>query len=340
MPNYYEVIAAVSGAAAIDKSEFFDYQDSPNEEEFEAIFMFYQETLLLNENYGISPGYLYFNNGFTANAQAKKALGCYLISINMGMVISLMAMFKNKPTLLDGTDNEDFIAFQQLLDTPVNELMYQNAFHFTFYHEMAHLIQNSEFLEGALYERVDDTVDYSIQRHNLELDADEFSALCIGAHTIQYAQHTFGNAIDNEKVEKLLVIVCSSALMYLLSFSTNSDDIFYEEKSHPHPIIRITRIVAAIVHYSVQALQQIGFHLELEPRRIVTETVRFSNKIAPKVLGANPVVRYENYLNTERENIEAYIRKTDAHREGDQSCAVFKWNMNAQRIHGAADGRA
>lgn len=333
MEEYYKVIAEVSKAAAIDMDEFFDYQDSPSKEEFDAIFTFYQETLHQNKDYGIAPSYLYFNTGFTPNAKAKKAPECYLISINMGMVVNLMSMFKDKSALLDGTDNDEFIAFQNLLDSSVSELMYQNAVHFTFYHEMAHLIQNSELLEGALYERVDSTVEYSVRRHNLELDADEFSALFIGAHTIQYAQNMLGNAIDTDKVEKLLIIVCSSALMYLLSFRTNSDTIYYEEKSHPHPIIRITRIVATIVHYSDQALKQLGFHLDLEPKRIIAETIRFSNKISHNVLGDNPVGRYQDHLSTERENIEAYIRKTDNLRDGDPNYAVVKWNSKAKELH-------
>lgn len=333
MDEYYKVIAEVSAATAIPSDEFFDYRDSPSKEEFDAIFTFYQETLLLNEGYGITPSYLYFNPGLTANAQAKKVADCYLVSINMAMVINLMTMFKDKPALLDGTDNEELIAFQELLDAPINELMYQNAIHFTFYHEMAHLIQNSEFLEGALYERVDSVVEFSIRRHNLELDADEFSALCIGSHAIQYAQHMFGEAIDTNKVEKLLIIICSSALIYMLSFRTNSENIYYEEMSHPHPIIRITRIVAAIVQYSVQALEHLGFELALDTRRIIAETIRFTDKIACNVLGINPVIRYENYLNTERENVEAYIRKTDALRGGDNSYAVHKWNVNAGRLH-------
>jgi len=334
MDEYHKTIAEASRIAGIDINSFFDYEYSPDKEEFDAIFTYYQETLLSNKDYGIEPSYLYFNTGLIANAKAKKIADCYLISINMGMVINLISMFKNKATLLDGTDNDEFIAFQALLDTSVNELMYQNAFHFTFYHEMAHLIQNSVLLEGALYERVDSTVEYSIQRHNLELDADEFSALYIGAHTIQYAQHMFGSSIDTSKVEKLLIIVCSSALLYLLSFRTNSDNIYYEENSHPHPIIRITCIVTAIIQYSVQALGQIGLRLELEPRRIVAETIRFTNKIAHNVLGSNPIDRYESYLSTERENIEAYIRHNDGFRDGDQSYAVFKWNVNARNIHG------
>lgn len=328
------MLAEVSKTAAINMDEFFDYQDSPSKKEFDSIFTFYQETLLLNKDYGIEPSYLYFNTGFTANAKAKKASECYLISINMGMVVSLMSMFRDKPTLLDGTNNDEFIAFQTLLDSSVNELMYQNALHFTFYHEMAHLIQNSEFLKGALYERVDSAVEYSIRQHNLELDADEFSALCIGAHTIQYAQYMFGNTIDTDKVEKLLIIVCSSALMYLLSFRTNNDTIYYEEKSHPHPIIRITRIVATIVHYSVQALGQLGFHLDLKPSRIISETIRFSNKISHNVLGDNPIGRYEDYLSIEKENIEAYIRKTDNLRDKEQDYAVYKWNLKAKGLHG------
>lgn len=334
MDEYRRVIAEVSKSAGIDANEIFDFENSPSKDEFDQIFTFYQETLLSNGGYGIEPSFLYFNTGFSANAQAKKAYNCYLISINMGMVVNLMNMFKGKFSLLEDTNNDDFVKFQTLLDTPINELMYQNAFHFTFYHEMAHLIQNSEFLDGALHERVETSVEYSIQRHNLELDADEFSALCIGAHTIQYAQHMFGSSLDTDKVEKLLTIVCSSALMYLLSFGTNSDDIYYEEKSHPHPIIRITRIVATTVHYSIQALTQIGFQLDLKPQRIIAEAIRFSNNISCKVLGNNPIERYEQYLNTEKGNIEAYIRKTDDLRAGDASYAVYKWNLNAKRLHG------
>ena len=79
---------------------------------------------------------------------------------------------------------------------------------------MAHLIQKSDLLANMLSESSDSGNHFSIRTHLLELDADQFSALCIGAHTLQYIKKMFNPELTKGTLEKTLIVICSSALFY------------------------------------------------------------------------------------------------------------------------------
>ena len=251
----------------------------------------------------------------------------------MGTIFRLINMFKDKSGFLNNTNNEEFMQFERSLDSSINELMYQNAVHYIFYHEIAHLIQNSEFLESNLYEHLENMSEFSIRKHVLELDADEYSSICIGAHITQYAINNFGSNLTSGIFEKLLIIVCSSALLFMMTFQTNKKEIYYEEMSHPHPIIRITCIISVIVNYSLDNLRQQGINLQIDPKQVVAKTISFSSKVSVEILNENPIEIYQKQLEIEALNISKYIKKTNEIKEGDQTLAAYKWNIMARKLH-------
>ena len=141
--------------------------------------------------------------------------------------------------------------------------MYQQATHFTIYHEIAHLIQKSKYLNSALYEFAAAEADFDYCRHLYELDADLFAALNIGSHILQYAKGTFGDGLKNEHVEKLIVIICSSSLFYFLFFQSDVKGMYYEEKTHPHPVIRVSLVIFHLVSYLQEVYQRDGKRFDL-----------------------------------------------------------------------------
>lgn len=269
----------------IQEADVFDYELSPYRGEFDDMFSFYQNTLDRDSKYGITPGIFFFNNNLDVNAYAKKTLSkYYVISINKGTIGTLINMFMERSDSLSTVLDEDFLNFEQLLDTSIGMLMYQNAVHFTFYHEEAHLIQKSKLLENTIYEDTQANGNYSIEKHILEIDADEFSSLSIGAHIFQYAETTFGEKITVNQWEKLIIIACSSAFLYILSLNSNKDqNIYYHEKSHPHPVIRITWIVHTIVGYCVRNFIKNDPYNNLKVNDVVNKTLGFSKGVIQNV---------------------------------------------------------
>ena len=330
---YKEKIKELLANTSISKNNIFEYDFSEYKDEFDEVFSFYQENLINNSKYGITPSVIFFNNNLTVNAKAGKDNSYYIISINMGTIVKLIEMFKEKTDLLDEENNKDFLEFEAFLDIPINNLMYQNAFHFTFYHEMAHLIQKSEFLENNLYEHLDNSNDFSERRHLLELDADEFSSISIGSHIIQYSEKMFGDDLTDEQFENLLVIACSSVFLYLLSFPSNIRKIHYDRFSHPHPVIRVLSIIFAIVSYCIESLQSKGTDITLNSKETVNKTFEFSKSLSESFFeGSNPISEFQESLEEEGLCILDYLTKYQNLKINDRTLAVYKWNQMVTKI--------
>lgn len=310
----------------------FEYDSSPYADEFDNVFSFYLENLQHNSRYGIEPSIVFFNSNLSINAWASKHNDIYIISFNMGLVVSLIQMFREKEDLLTEENNKEFFDFEKNLDNPIYILMHMNCVHFTFYHEMGHLVQKSELLENRLYEHLDNSEGYLERRHLLELDADEFSAISIGAHILQYAENMFGNEVTKTQFENLIVISCSSVFLYFLSFKSNQKDMYYEKFTHPHLVIRIMWIVFTIVGYVTRSLVAKGINLGLNERDVVDKTFEFSESIIDQFFPDDPIGDFNESLGIEAMNIMRYLTKFQALKENDNSLAVHKWNQIAQDI--------
>ncbi len=333
MIEYKKAIKDLTSKLPITEDEIFDYEFSPFKEEFDQIFKFYRETLDRNAHYGIVPSFLYFTNDRSVNAAAGKYNDIYITYINMGTVVFLISRFREKRDLLRNGENNDFVKFESRLDTTINELMYQEALHFTFYHEMGHLVQNSKELETKIFERVESVNgSFFLRRHVLELDADQFSALFIGGHVVQYALSMFGEKMSKDEMIRLLVIFCSSSFFYFLSFNTNNQNIYYEESTHPHPIIRITCVVFHIVGYCTQSLEKKGIDLNIDPKEVINRTLDFSKEICESPEQESLINNYLEVIGVEAVNIQNYLKKTRALSSSDRSLASYKWNQYATMI--------
>lgn len=187
LEEYREQIAEIINTVGLHRNLFSDLDGLDNESEFLNVFEFYKETLELNHDYGIAPAFLFFVNSDTINARAgKRVNNQFLLGINRGTINWLIDNFKSNDTLVSDNNILLFDGLNPYLDSPINNLMYQAGCHYTFYHEMAHLIQQSDYLELNMEENPQPIDIFDFDRHLLEIDADTFSALCLGTHIMQY----------------------------------------------------------------------------------------------------------------------------------------------------------
>ncbi len=325
--SYRKKTEEVTDKTSTNKNHIFEYDLSPYTDEFDEVFGFYQENLGINEKYRIIPSVVFFNNNQTINAKAGKIDDYYIISLNMGLIVGLINIFRNKTDLIREESHKEFFDFEKSLDVPIHDLMYQNAVHFTFYHEMAHLIQKSEFLENYLYENLDNSQGFSERRHLLELDADEFSSLSIGVHILDYAEKTFGSEFNSEQLEKLIIISCSSIFIYFLNFKSYVRKIYFEKMSHPHPSIRIMWIAFSVIEYCTRTLEAKGKKINLTTKEVYNKTLDFSESIADQFFTTNPVTEYKSSIGEVPLEMISYIGKYQNLKNGDKSLAVNKWNQ-------------
>ncbi len=329
--DYQNNLEELKNIIDVPKNDYFDFEFSPYNDEFLKIYKFYTEALSTHSYYGIEPAYLYFNTKTTKNAKATKHDGNYIVTINMGTIAWLILNFRDNSRLESEGSIRLFKLLAPVLDTSITNLMFQTALHFTFYHEMAHLVQKSEYLESSLDEIPREIEEFDSKRHILELDADEFGALCIGAHINQYAENVFGESLDQIKFESLVVLFCTPIIFYLLSFESHHDDIYFEEKTHPHPIIRLTYVILTISHYCNQSLEKENKGFSIDVKEITKHAISICDELESNFLETKNTNRYMNLASENREDIKNYIKTYYDLRNGDADLAVYKWNQNAEK---------
>ncbi|WP_336959206.1 hypothetical protein [Chryseobacterium contaminans] len=242
-------------------SDIFDFRGTPNETLFSQFYGFCRENLEIQSGkIKITPNFFIFSNEFSVNATAIKTKnGIYGIKINLGLFAYCINNILNNSELDNYIKNE-FQSLFNLLDNPPSGLSFQIATQFTYYHELGHLMQLTKPLDKALAleERPLDNSTYNIENHKLEINADTYASIAIASHIQQYAENIFGKDIDNLKIESLIKILLSSLLNYIASFSDDLSNVYLDEKSHPHPFIRMFSIGLNVIHY----LNQSPFLLE------------------------------------------------------------------------------
>jgi len=216
LEEYRKNIVEIINKVGMHHALFSDLEGLDNELEFLKFFEFYSETLEQNHDYGIAPTFLFFGNSDTLNARASRSPNNeYLLGINRGTINWLIDNFKSNNTLVSDNNILLFNILAPHLDTPINNLMYQAGCHYTFYHEMAHLIQKSDYLELNMEENPQPIEVFDFNRHLLEIDADTFSALCLGTHIMQYSEKVFGENASKLLVEALIILFSIPIILYL-----------------------------------------------------------------------------------------------------------------------------
>jgi hypothetical protein len=327
--DYRATVKEIQNHVKLPHSEFFDMEFSPHREEFLETFTFYTDTLGRNADYGIVPAFMYFNNFTSRNAKAGLLKDTFLLSINMGTVHWLMDNFKLNSNI-ESSGIRFITVTSKFLDTTPQNLMYQMCFHFTVYHELAHLIQKSPYLESYLDE-VPKPNAYSDGRHLLEIDADEYSSLCLGTHILQYAEKLFPTSLNTEILEGLLVLCLVPVFIYMTSFGGGKGEIYFKEKSHPHPIIRVMLVTMTICHYINQSLEVDGKEFSVDYNRVLNRTLQVAHEIEQEVF-ESPYV--DDFIMTLRGNIKGildYVDYFDNLKNEDNTLAVYKWNRNIEQ---------
>lgn len=301
--------------------EILHYEGKPSETEFQKIFDFYSITLKNFSNYGIDSTLIYFNKCPGKNAFACKRGKYSIISFNCGTIVHLIetyekTLFETKKPNLDA-----------LLYSDLNKLMYQFCLHFTLYHEMAHLIQNSKYLYIGLQElhKTDELFDET--RHLLEFDADQFSSLCLGAHICDYLDRLDPSKQKPELEEHVLTISIAALMVYVLSFNSPNEELYFGKYLHPHPSIRLLNITQVILDYTYQARN--GRSTTGEEK---TDIIIAAGNIVQNSTKSDIVRNYVKILISNFDDIKNYIDNYTLIGNKHNLLATDKWNEIANAL--------
>lgn len=299
--------------------EIFHFEDTPSAIEFQKIYDFYSVTLKNFSDYGFAPALIYFNNRLDQNAFACKRGGYSIVSFNAGTIIHLNNTFN---TIKFETKNSHLDSF---LDTNVNKLMYQFCLHFTLYHEMAHLVQNSSYLLRGLHELHKSNEKYDEQRHLLEFDADQFSSLCLGTHICDYLERIDPLDQNPELTEHVINIATAALIVYILSFNSANKAIYFDKFHHPHPSIRLSLIVQTLLDYTYDSRKSRPAN-GMEKTKFVID----AGNIVQNGTKSDIVISYVKILMSNYGEIKKYIDGFTLINNKKISLATDKWNEMAK----------
>lgn len=319
--NYDEIENILRDLNDSELPQIFHFDGTPAEAKFEQVFDFYSTTLKNFSDYGFDPAFIYFNQRRSKNAFACKRNQYSIVSFNSGLIVHL----------LDTFDNTSFVTTNQTLDAllgiEVNTLMYQSCLHFTLYHEMAHLIQKSRYLVKGLNELNQATNAYDEERHLLELDADQFSSLCVGSHVSDYLDRIDPSKQTPELEDHVLTITIAALMVYVLSFYSSDEELYFREHHHPHPSIRLSNISQTVIDYTYQARK--GRSASSTER---TNILVLAGNIVQNSTKTNTVLNFVQMLVDNYDNIKTYLDSFTLINNGYTVLATDKWNEKANRI--------
>ncbi len=314
---FKENIKLISDKAGITQADIFDFIGTAGEEEFLESYIFYQEALDNHSSYGISPNFFYFKDSTDFNAKARKTKnGVYLIEINRGIT---EFFYRTLVTYFDLNNIGNYKFLENKMQNSIGELMYQSIMHFTFYHELGHLIQFTESSEKDLNEYLIKDNNYSINAHCEELDADLFASISVSTHIFQYFEKYFDGQIDKKSLEAYISVLTSSIFIYFLSFAEYRNGYYLKDNSHPHPLVRIISATARIVDYFVYLLKKKGIIVNIEQNEIFKETFMIAEIFVNKYIEEKEFDGFFSLLIDKMKEIKEYY---------DELISIIKENPN------------
>ncbi|HPN70634.1 MAG TPA: hypothetical protein PLZ32_14000 [Saprospiraceae bacterium] len=287
MKKYSEHINYLKRKSTIPESRYFEFKDEKNEL-FNGLYRFYQANLERQHKhykFEISPAYVYFIDSSDLNALASPPKdGIFLLGISRGLIELFDTKLNRYFDISDYAGIEGIQQIQDCVTNSIGELMYQTLTHFTFYHELGHLI---EFSQSNRKEEIEEKLsgnykDFNYEDHIKEADADLFASICVGTHLYQYFENYFECEWTEELITCYLSILSSSIFTYFLSFNEYHDGLYFEQKSHPHPLVRLFYSLEVIVDYFVKVLKKKNVNYDLDQQQIMIQTFKISQVMISK----------------------------------------------------------
>jgi hypothetical protein len=287
------------------EGDFYDYEDLPLEAEFKMFFKFCQEYLDRDDlDFDISPARFYYNTNTTLNGLAWKCEDYYLVEIFKGSIFHLHQFFLSKEEKFTDKSLKHFKELTQQKNVTPGFFLFQIGTLYFLYHEVGHLVQRKgkdlNILEYAQEKCEGEEVPI---RHVRELDADWFSAHCLAMHVKEFAESNEGNEINSEVLQEIAALCLAAIYMYFIDRSEQHPEIYYEEKCHPHPLVRLC-------YMAIFFLENLAANLshEINQGIILNRSIEYS-ELLMKEGDKNIVKEFSKALLENLDKIENYIKQ-------------------------------
>jgi hypothetical protein len=279
---------------------------------YDAYYRFCQENISLTkwDDFNIRPCPFFFIDSPSINAHALRwDDGFNAIGVRNGLIEKVYARFEQSQTALEILPEMTDGAIPDEL----HKLMFQNATIFLYYHELGHIIQNSD--GGAITTSEDlkytPNSSYSLSKQVKEYDSDEFGANQLVGHIFQYFNRL---PIEKQTQQLLEFLVATNLASIFILYDTISPGlslpITFYHGSHPHCVVRITLITGIMVE---KALFTYSGRYLVDERSILKRTFEILSTLLPGVTMSDffneisekkrSIVEYGMMLKSERDKL-------------------------------------
>lgn len=307
--NYRLITDELVSRGGVLRTELFFYDGHVLEDVFNLFLKFCQENLdLKSKEFDITPARIFIKNENSVNAFASNFNKYYVVAINSGTIVNLFAFFNSKAKIF--TEKKLFFLnsfnskLAELCNAPVYYLMQQVCNQFTYYHELAHLIQMSPgkptiiseayFTGGGNFDR---------NSHIYEFDADIYASENVAFHLIEFWKKSPELIRNSQNLSYLISIGAVSIFSYFMQLMKIAKGIYYAEFSHPHPLIRISYIVDCFIR-TIEG--NIGTQNGLNSKVILNDAFKILDELFIND-PSNIITNFVQMFWTEKNKIKDYV---------------------------------
>lgn len=313
----YEISYLPFGNPPLIPDDLLNFEHSERKRELLQSANFYSEAIQHNSYYLTVPCRLLFVADYSVNAKAVVFGQRGVIIWYAGLLLEQMQILDNYQQIDDALNGSGIQTILHYLDNHPSILFYQFTQHFTFYHEFAHILQLQGTREAASFlEKMDGDYTYDLVRHLLEVDADEFAALCLATHIFQYSHAICGEKISEEKLRALIAFFCVPVLIsFLRLYPDDIANINLETGTHPHPLFRILFISIVVSEFAKQVYDAYNINYN--------DIIDKALEVVDKITGFNLINIWAVYY----EDLTSYFKLIRANPLPAQyESAVTAWN--------------
>lgn len=308
MRDYFELLDELKskGINALE-GDFYDYRGLPLEKEFELFYQFCQEYLDRDDlGFNINQARFYYNTNTDVNGLAFSKANYLLVEIYKGTIFGLKAFFEKKKESFNLESLSNYKNIIEVDGISPDYFLFQYVTLYFLYHEVAHLIQRSvgsaDYKEFASVNCEGDDV---VSQHIREHDADWFAANQIAFHLKPFATKITDKSKGEFKtvLEDVTSLALAGIYMYFIQRAKSYPEIYYQEKCHPHPSVRLSYMII----YLLDALSE-NIPFKINQQSVLKNAILIS-EILMKEPDRNIIEEYSLQLQLEIASVEKYINK-------------------------------
>jgi hypothetical protein len=302
--DYKQNMEELVSKTGLPSQMVFDYSGQELFHTYQRFYDFCQENLSNTySKFNIAPAKFFYVKDSQINAWYSRIKDYRVIGIHEGAIHKLNNFFDANPIQPSSARLKEYVDLNDKFKDSINSLILQNTLVFIFYHELTHLIQRSEVIDLKMDELTGDAT-FSLENHILEMDADVYAAHQLTKHCVKYLSRLPQELQTEEILHQLFAISASGIFVFFLILNNNRP-FYYKKCKHPHPIVRIIYVT----HYMLRAAKSgYGGEDDLD-RKILNDLYGITEELVKNSIGMEGLVEYATVLQTEKSNIESYIKE-------------------------------